>query len=110
MTNTITTEENQTYKVGKIISANDFKITCKGCKGKFNNFVRYCLTPDSMKWNCQNCSSDFSMYASDFNLKNETTVKIAVFHKRNGENKHKEYGLIDNADFRLLEEVENENN
>ena len=102
---TIGEEKKTNYKIGKIINANDFKVDCKGCKSKFNNFVRFSLPTDSMKWDCQNCSSEFSMYAQDFEEnENTTSVKIAVFHKRRGITTHKEYGLINNRDFRELTE------
>lgn len=100
--------DGKTYKIGKVINPSDFNITCRGCRSKFNNFVRFCLTPDSMKWDCQNCSCDISMFATDINEHDQDTYgtfKIVVFKKKNGILDSKEYCLWHNSSFREMIET-----
>lgn len=38
-------------------------VECRGCRSKILNFKKYCLTDDTMQWDCQNCNSKMTARA-----------------------------------------------
>lgn len=106
--------ENKTVKrIGGVVSPKQLRITCKGCSSKFRNFFKYCLPTDSMKWDCQNCSSEFVMNCRD--SKPEPIQEkigdqlidfdVEVTMKKRGWFESKRWGLINNSKFREIIEV-----
>ena len=87
-------------KIGKTINFKKFNVNCKGCRGKFNNFIRYSLSPDCIKWNCIDCGSEFNLYCEDYETNEEITLKIKVFHTIGGMIKNCNYILINNTNFK----------
>lgn len=97
--------DGKTYILGNVISTKDFGISCIGCKSKFRNFIRFCVPSDCMKWECQNCSRKFSMYALEImeHDHSEGTYKISVYMYKGHYFESKEYALWGNSDFRELD-------
>lgn len=111
----VATETLTKYKIGKVFDVDTFlgkgerKLTCRRCRAQLNLFFRFHLGNESIKWDCQNCSNDWHVIALEHGnpvgVNGEEISWIVSIYKRQGDLIVKKFGLIDNMDFREVEEV-----